>query len=275
MPAMSQSWTAADAVPWITPPREDDDKYARGVLGFATGSLRYPGAAVIGVDAAIHTGVGMVRYAGPEAVARLVLQRRPEAIPEAGRAQAWVVGSGTETGPDRAFAPTDGMAFVVDAGAIGTTPTDLAPTILTPHAGELARLLGTTREEVLGDPTGAARQASTDLGAVVLLKGATTLVVLGDRVVAVRAATPWLATAGAGDALAGVLGALVATRAARGHIDLDALLGLGATAAYLHGSAARLAAGAAPDGSGGGPFTILDLNAALPEAIREILSRAR
>jgi len=274
VPATVQHWSSADAARWITPPRDEDDKYSRGVLGFATGSTRYPGAAVIGVDAALHAGVGMVRYVGPEAVGALVLQRRPEAVLEAGRAQAWVVGSGTEAGPEEAFAPRDGMAFVLDAGAIGTAPTDLAPTILTPHAGELARLLGTTRDAVLADPVGSAREASAELGAVVLLKGATTHVVLDDRVAVVRAATPWLATAGAGDSLAGVLGALVATRAGRGPIDLDGLVGLGATAAFVHGSAARIAAGGEHDGTGGGPFTILDLGAALPEAIRRILREA-
>jgi len=275
MPAECPVWTAADAAAWITVPVERDDKYSRGVLGFSTGSVRYPGAAVIGVDAALNTGVGMVRYVGPEPVGELVLARRPEAVLASGRAQAWVVGSGIEADDEAASPPMDGMAFVLDAGAIGRAPSDVAPTILTPHAGELARLLGATREEVAGDPGGSAARAAAELGAVVLLKGATTLVVGPGRCLAVRAATPWLATAGAGDSLAGVLGALVAARAARGPIDLDALVGLGATAALLHGTAARLAAQTAPDGSGGGPFTILQLNAALPEAIRRTLRSSR
>ena len=209
-----------------------------------------------------------------------MLQRRPEAVLDAGRANAWVLGSGTaaEPGQDADVALPDGVsagdgaAFVIDAGAIGVAPTGLGPTILTPHAGELARLLGVGRERVLADPVGAARTAADAHGAVVLLKGATTHVVHGDRVVAVREATPWLATAGAGDSLAGVLGALVATRAARDGVDLDALVALGATAAFVHGRAARLAAGAAADGSGGGPFTILDLNARLPDALRALLA---
>lgn len=269
---MNQPWSAADAAQWITPPLDGDDKYSRGVVGFATGSLRYPGAAVVGVDAAIHTGVGMVRYTGPDSVGRLVLTRRPEAVLESGRAQVWVIGSGMEAGPVSDFAPTGEPAFVLDAGAIGAWRTNLGPTILTPHAGELAHVLGTVRDEVVADPVGSAQRASVELGAVVLLKGATTHVVLGDRIVAVREATPWLATAGAGDSLAGVLGALIATRAARGPIDLDALVSLGATAAFLHGTAARLAAKAEPDGSRGGPFAILELNAALPDAIRQVLT---
>jgi len=280
------AWTTADAARWLTVPRDSDDKYSRGVVGFATGSLRYPGAAVIGIDAAIHAGVGMVRYSGPESVGRLVLERRPETVLESGQAEAWVLGSGMdrepgqgqarftlpETAPSAVLSPRTGTAFVLDAAAIGVSRTDLGPTIVTPHAGELARLLGTSREDVLGAPVRAAQAAASMLDAVVLLKGATTHVVLGDHVVLVREATPWLATAGAGDALAGVLGALIATRAARGRIDLEALVALGATAALVHGRAARIAAGAAPDGSGGGPFAVLELNAALPEAIRRILA---
>ncbi len=284
----STGWTAADAAEWITAPVDADDKYSRGVVGFATGSTRYPGAAVIGVDAALHTGVGMVRYSGPESVGRLVLERRPEVVLESGQAQAWVLGSGMDAEPGQGRArmflldsaagsglsPRDGTAFVIDAAAIGVSPTDLGPTIVTPHAGELAKLLGTTRQDVLGAPIHAAQAAASILDAVVLLKGSTTHVVLGERVVAVHEATPWLATAGAGDSLAGVLGALVAARAARGRIDLDQLVPLGATAALVHGHAARLAAGARPDGTGGGPFTVLDLNARLPQAIRAILSPA-
>ena len=154
------------------------------------------------------------------------------------------------------------------------TLSGLGPTIITPHAGELASLLDTTRDDVLADPIAAAQQASQTRGIAVLLKGATTYVVAGEHVISVRAATPWLATAGAGDALAGVLGALVATRVARVPINLEDLASLGATAALLHGTAARLAAGTHAQG-GGGPFAILELNARIPEAIRQILSPAR
>lgn len=273
MTPAAQVWSAADAAAWITPPREDDDKYARGVVGFATGSLRYPGAAVIGVDAALHAGIGMVRYLGPDAVGRLVLERRPETVLETGRVQAWVIGSGHDGASGEApQVPIDEAVRILDAGAIGAAADTSWPAIATPHAGELAQLLGVSRAEVVAHPIAAARRGAEELGAVVLLKGATTYVTDGDRVVAVHEATPWLATAGAGDSLAGILGALVAARAARGDLDLDALVPLGATAAFLHGRAARLAAHAEPDGSGGGPFTILELNAALPAAVRSLLA---
>lgn len=75
-------------------PTATDDKYSRGVLGFASGSPRYPGAALLGIDAALSTGIGMVRYAGDESVERLVIARRPEVVIDPGRVTAWVVGSG-------------------------------------------------------------------------------------------------------------------------------------------------------------------------------------
>ncbi|MEO7147006.1 MAG: NAD(P)H-hydrate dehydratase, partial [Terrimesophilobacter sp.] len=82
----------------LAAPREDDDKYSRGVLGIMTGSSEFPGAAVVGVDAALHTGVGMVRYLGPEVPTNLVLTRRPEAVTADGKVQAWLLGSGMPAG---------------------------------------------------------------------------------------------------------------------------------------------------------------------------------
>lgn len=275
-------WNAVDASAWVTVPRSADDKYSRGVLGLATGSDRYPGAAVLGVEAALRTGVGMVRYSGPQSVGQLVLQRRPEAVLDPGHANAWVLGSGVDMPrfdeqviapwelTNWGLAPSPGTAFVLDAAAIGMGLNDLGPTIVTPHAGELARFLGVPRADVEAAPIEHARRAAGLLDAVVLLKGATTHVVVGDQVAAVREAPPWLATAGAGDALAGVLGALVAARAARlapHPLTLEDLFALGATAAFLHGRAATLAAGMPA-----AAFTILDLCAALPEAMRGVLA---
>ena len=273
-----EEWGPRDARDWLSPPLAADHKYTRGVLGLLTGSARYPGAAILGVDAALHTGVGMVRYVGPAEVGRLVLAQRPEAVLEDGQVQAWVAGSGIAAEDDAGLAPirtalSDGARVVLDAGALRLAGDARGPTVLTPHAGELADLLGVDRLSVESEPVAHARRAAAETGAVVLLKGEATIVTDGLRAVRTRAATPWLATAGAGDALAGVLGALLATRAARApeSITADALVSLAATAAFVHGSAARLAAGCRPDGGGGGPFTVLELNARLPAVIRDLL----
>jgi NAD(P)H-hydrate repair Nnr-like enzyme with NAD(P)H-hydrate dehydratase domain len=262
-----------DAARWIAVPGPDDDKYSRGVVGFATGSARYPGAAVLGVEAALHTGVGMVRYLGVGRPTRLVLQRRPEAVTAEGRVQAWVVGSGqdpesvdeqTAAFRDRALA--DAVPIVVDAGALGFVGRVTGARVLVPHAGELARLLECERDEVLADPAASAREAASRFGAVVLLKGHTSYIADADGgLLEVACAPAWTATAGTGDALAGVLGALLATHTLELDADPGAAAPLAATAAVLHGLAAERA-------SGGGPFTVLGLCAELPAVIRGLLS---
>lgn len=279
----------AEAAALVRVPTPDDDKYARGVLGLLTGSSRYPGAAVLGVEAALRTGVGMVRYLGPARAADLVLQRRPEAVTAPGRVQAWVIGSGMgllgadaegavgeppapETAELVRAALAGGHPLIIDAGAIAPTVLAAArgPVIITPHAGELARLLGVEVAAVRADPSAAARTAADRFGVAVLLKGHTTRAVApGGSVLVARQAPPWLATAGAGDALAGILGALTATHAAAtpldgAPLDLAQLARLGAAAAVLHGLAATRA-------SAGGPLTVLDLCAALPATIAALI----
>jgi len=269
---MATVFGAADAARWIAVPGPGDDKYSRGVLGFATGSERYPGAAVLGVEAALHTGVGMVRYRGAERPTGLVLQRRPEAVVAEGRVQAWVVGSGQDADEldevstaarDRALA--DPVPVVIDAGALGLAERAAGIRVLVPHAGELARLLGRARAEVLAEPAASALEAAARLDAVVLLKGHTTYIAdAAGGLFEVTGAPAWTATAGAGDALAGVLGALLATHARELEADAGAAAPLAATAAVLHGLAAARA-------SRGGPFTVLRLCAELAGAVREVL----
>jgi hydroxyethylthiazole kinase-like uncharacterized protein yjeF len=264
---MGETFGRDAAATWIAVPGDDDDKYSRGVVGFVTGSARYPGAAVLGVEAALRTGVGMVRYLGPGRATRLVLQRRPETVTTDGRVQAWVLGSGQDpnerdelTRLQLETALAQQVPVVLDAGALDLWPQATAARVLTPHAGELARLLGVGRDEVLADRDAAARRAASTTGATVLLKGAETLVVSPDgALLRVRNATPWLATAGAGDALAGILGALVAT-----HADAPDLAPVAAAAAWIHGEAAGRA-------SSGGPFTVLDLCAHLPAVVRDLV----
>lgn len=242
-----------------------------------TGSEAYPGAAVLGVEAAWRTGLGMVRYVGPGRPSGLVLARRPETVTVDGRVQAWVIGSGTDAATR---APSESEALrallhdtdpvVVDAGALELAADATAPRILTPHEREHARLravlgLGPAR----ADRVAAASDTAEATGAVVLLKGASTVVTApGGWTTTVDAGTPWLATAGTGDVLAGVVGALVAGAVADGRAaDASSLAALAASGAWLHGRAAALAA----ERVGDGPITALDVAESLPRAVAEAL----
>ena len=262
-------WTAHEAAALIAVPTASDDKYSRGVLGVITGSDQYPGAAVLSVEAALHTGVGMLRYLGAERPAALVLQRRPEAVTSPGRVQAWLLGSGMDP-VERDIEPlvaalAEGVPTILDGGALDLHGHASGPVVLTPHYRELARLLDVEVDAVAAAPLEWARRASDRLGATVLLKGHTTHVAGPGISIAVSSAPTWLATAGAGDALGGMLGALVATHSSLIAADETALARLAATAALLHGLAAEAA-------SGGGPFTILDLCAAIPSTIATLIA---
>lgn len=278
-------WDARAARDWIAFPRATDDKYSRGVLTVIAGSSVYPGAAVLSVEAAARTGVGMIRYCGPAEPTRLVLERRPEVVVVEGKSQAYLAGSGIDPGSvdeNQSHALSQALAsgapLVLDAGMLGRASEAVGPCVITPHARELARLLsshrGVTAHEVTGgaiarDPAEWAQTAADELGVTVLLKGAITHVVSpaderGTRFHAVvPVATHWLATAGTGDVLAGILGALVATHAATIEQDSDALAALAATAAFLHS-----AAGA--EASRGGPLVALDVAEAIPRVIAQL-----
>ncbi len=284
-------WNAHRAREWIAVPQPADDKYSRGVLGIQTGSEDYPGAAVLGVEAALRTGVGMVRYLGQERPSHLVLNRRPEAVTMPGRVQAWLLGSGMSAVQDQqadaaaafsAAAPStvtdmllaalkEGLPAVLDAGALPLVGQSRGPTVITPHHRELAALLtvrGTpvTVAEIAAKPGEWASQAATLLGVVVLLKGSPTHIASPAGVqLRVSAAPAWLATAGTGDVLAGILGALVATHSVLLQASADALPQLAATAAFLHAEAGRRA-------SAGGPLVALEVAEAVPAVIAELIA---
>jgi hydroxyethylthiazole kinase-like uncharacterized protein yjeF len=265
------SWSAADVARHIAVPRREDDKYSRGVLGVITGSAQYPGAAVLGVEAALRTGVGMVRYLGSERAQDLILQRRPEAVMTAGRVQAWLIGSGMDH-QDRedaaaaliADALTQSVPFVLDGGALDVALRTSSPTVVTPHFRELGRLLDEPVDSIAAEPRKWAIEAAQRFGVTVLVKGHTSYVTDGVTTVSVNAAPAWLATAGAGDALGGILGSLVATHSEEVLAEPSLLVGITATAAFIHGAAAKRA-------SAGGPLTVLDLCAHVPAVIAEIL----
>ncbi|TFD24115.1 ADP/ATP-dependent (S)-NAD(P)H-hydrate dehydratase [Cryobacterium sp. TMS1-13-1] len=270
-------WEAEQARDWIARPQAGDDKYSRGVLGVRTGSKDYPGAAVLGVDAAVRTGVGMVRYLGPRRARDLVLQRRPEIVTLPGRVQAWLLGSGINaaTRTDAVSAALDealaeGLPTVIDAGALDLVSHAIGPTVITPHAGELAAMLeGEAKpgsaSQIAANPGEWAIRAARLFDVTVLLKGAVTHVAspAGARLT-VSTGPAWLATAGSGDVLGGILGALLATHSDQLEADAASLAPLAATAALIHAEAANLA-------SAGGPIAALDVADAVPRAVAAFL----
>lgn len=216
-PRLARVLTTADVARCWPVPGPTSDKYSRGVVGLDTGSAAYPGAATLGVLGAVYSGAGMVRFAGHSAAVESIRSLTPSVVIGPGRVQAWVCGSGwgsdPEAGPARLTARlADGVACVIDADALSHLPQQLPPNcLLTPHAGELARLRGVTRDQVNADPVGHARAAARDHGATVLLKGATHYAVAPDGDVLIAVPGPaWSAQAGSGDVLAGVAGTLLA-----------------------------------------------------------------
>jgi NAD(P)H-hydrate repair Nnr-like enzyme with NAD(P)H-hydrate dehydratase domain len=193
--------------------------------------------------------------------------------------QAWVLGPGLDTTSRAAgskaqldvarAALASELPVLVDAGGLALVDGRRgAPTLLTPHAGELAALLtrlGTERVErsdVQAHPVRLARRAAELTGATVLLKGATTLVVppvgSGLPVRSQQDAPAWLATAGAGDVLAGICGALLAA----GLNPLDA----GSLGALVHGVTADRA-------NPGGPLRALAVARGIPSTVAHLLHR--
>ncbi|MFJ8770863.1 NAD(P)H-hydrate dehydratase [Streptomyces microflavus] len=260
----------ADVAALLPVPGGESDKYSRGVVGVVAGSERYPGAAVLAVAGALRGGAGAVRYVGPGADA--VIARFPEALvhagppSKAGRVQAWVVGPGLGDGrwAEEAVADVLGadVPVLVDADGLRlldaeTVRTRTAATVLTPHAGEAAALLGVAREEVEAGRLAAVRELAARYRATVLLKGSTTLVAEArDTPVRVNpTGTAWLATAGSGDVLSGLTGSLLAA----GLAPRDAA----SVGAHLHGLAAR-------HGSGGAPVSAQDVADSIPAAWRDV-----
>lgn len=227
-------------------------KYSRGVVGIRAGSAQYTGAGLLATGAAVRCGLaGMVRYAG--ASADLVRSHLPEVVIGDGQVQSWVVGSGLGDGAPGILPGVleQRLPTVVDADALRFLPLRcVGPVVVTPHAGELAGMLGVERTDVEARMLQSARSAAARWNAVVLLKGARSVIAAPDGRVRVNpTGVPWLATAGAGDVLAGLIGALLAA----GLSPYDAA----SVGGYLHGAAATLA-------SAGGPLSASDLVAALP-----------
>ncbi|MBT8225169.1 MAG: NAD(P)H-hydrate dehydratase [Dactylosporangium sp.] len=243
---------SSDIAEWWPRPSPGDNKYTRGVVGLATGSFTYPGAALLSVAGALAGPAGLVRYAG--AATREIRARFPPVIPtervgDTGRVQAWVCGSGLST-DQRAAAglravlatsvpvclDADAITLLVDGSMVGELRRRNAPVVLTPHDGEFSKLAGSGPGD---DRVGAALRLAARTGAVVLLKGHRTIVATPDGTAVVNpTGTAALATAGTGDVLAGLIGSLLAAGLPA---ERAAIAG-----AYVHGLAGRLAADSGP-----------------------------
>ncbi len=273
---------SADVGAMLRQPGAESNKYRRGVLGVLAGSEKYTGAAVLSVGGAVRGGAGMVRFLSAMHAVEAVRQHWPEAVlsvidsgdpaaavESAGRVQAWVAGPGLGTGDGPAaligavlatslpvLVDADGLTVLAGRKDLLSRPAG-ADTLITPHAGELARLLNANPDDIEAQRLTYVRRAAAELGVTVLLKGSTTVVASPDAaepVLVNATGTPWLATAGSGDVLSGLAGALLA----QGVLPARSAA---AAAAFLHGLAGRLAARDAPIGAA-------DIITALPEAIR-------
>ncbi|MCD4535701.1 NAD(P)H-hydrate dehydratase [Nocardioides sp. cx-169] len=255
-PAQVEALQPDDVAALLPRPSPDAHKYTRGVVGVRAGSEEYPGAGLLSVSGAASGLVGMVRYVGDAAVARRVRDTHPEVV-GAGRVQAWVVGSGSgqHAAAELAAALRDDVPTVVDADALAHVVAPLErPVVLTPHAGELAAMLDRERAGIEARPLAHAREAAAAYGCVVLLKGRHSLVAAPDgRTRVTTTGTPWLATAGAGDVLGGLVGALLAA----GLDPFDAA----SVGSWLHGAAATLA-------GSGGPLMAGQIAGAVPAVVR-------
>ena len=277
-----KKWTAKDAAKCIITPSDLDHKYSRGVLGVITGSAQYPGAAVLSTAAASATGIGMIRFHSSSGLAHLVLHSTPSVVVQPGKVTAWLVGSGISAKKysdlttwlrHRWFKliTLQSVPTVLDAGAMHLAGSLEQPTLITPHSGELSKLLtargiSVTAEAIEGNPKKWVQEAADILGVTVLLKGSTTYVANDSVLIELPVATPWLATAGTGDVLAGIIGALVATGTVEILNDYNHLAFIAATGAFIHARAADLA-------SDGGPINAEAIVNVIPETVANLLKR--
>ncbi len=255
-----------DVVQWWPTPGPESDKYTRGVVGVATGSDAYPGAALLSVSGAVAGPAGLIRYAG--SAYPLVAEKFPSVVvtlraADALRVQAWVCGCGLGTGmeaqaelrsvlasPVPVIVDADAITMLVDGTMSGALRGRDAPTILTPHDREYTRLAGETPGP---DRVAAALKLAAWTKSVIVLKGFRTVIAAPNGEAWVNpTGSPALATGGTGDVLAGLMGSLLAA----GVQPLRAAV----MATYVHGLAGRQA-------EREGPVTAVGVAAALGPVI--------
>ncbi len=242
-PASPAGGTIGPAVLALAPRRGPrSTKFSSGQVTIAGGSRGLTGAVRMSSLAAIRAGAGYATVAVPADLEPVFEAGEPEVMsvgcpggdgclaPASAkvllrsfeRAAAGVLGPGLGRDPgsvELAREVVGGIAapLVIDAdglnafaGQLGPVAAREAPTVLTPHAGELGRLLGRDSEEIAAHRLASAREAAREAGAVVVLKGDDTIVCDGERVAVNAVSAPGLATAGSGDVLSGVVAALLA-----------------------------------------------------------------
>ena len=271
-----------ELAPFIVYPNADSNKYSRGVVGLLTGSERFPGAGVLSSKAALRSGAGFCRYMGEGQFCNfLVLEKCPEIVLGEGACDSFLIGSGIS---DILQDPRGGLAkrifsdasmyrgkggwLVLDAGGMDLVldSSPAVPTVITPHSGELQRLLKKKgvegdAESILKDPVCFAKLASRLFSCAVLLKGPHTVAAAGDFSEEVEADCHFLACAGTGDVLAGFLAGFLAVCKPEGK---EGFVKACAAAAYLHNLAAKIASDSL-DGPGH-PIVAGDVAANLPNA---------
>ena len=282
-------WDRGDLRAAFPVPAPQDHKASRGRVAVVAGSTTYTGAAVLTVQGALRMGAGYVIAVVPEPVASVVRIAHPSALVRAlpasrdgacasatdvlkavEDADAIVVGPGLTTSAGameavRALVSHTAMPLVLDADALAAFTTDPealaareAPLLLTPHPGEMARLLGSDTATIQADRVAAADGMSGPWMAC-LLKGPHSIVAGSGREAIVLAGNEGLARAGSGDVLSGMLGTLLA----QGLMPFEA----GVLGAYLHGRAADHGVAALTTTC----FTSADIVSFLPDAVRDVL----
>jgi hydroxyethylthiazole kinase-like uncharacterized protein yjeF len=246
-------------------PEDHDDKEERGRVLVVGGASEMPGAVILAATAALRAGAGKLQIATGRSVAQLVAAAIPEArvfaLPETGtgalaasaaeeiaeracRVQAVLIGPGMVDEEAvvrllKGLLPAiNGPTIILDAAALACVSTDAkclhglkGEVVLTPHAGEMAKMLGEGKAAIAVDPLATARRAAHDLRAVIALKGAKTYIAAPgvEEVYCNQTGNVGLATSGSGDTLSGIIAGL----AARGARPMQAAI----WGVYLHGRA--------------------------------------
>lgn len=255
---------------YLTQPTAIDNKYDRGVLGVLAGSPRFPGAALLNIEAAIRAGAGMVRYLGEQSLVKEIIAARPETVIAPGPVDAYLIGSGLITNEvserDQKLilaALETELPVILDAGAMLFARKVRKYQLLTPHAGELSKLFAAwgrnvSSDEIEARPAEFVQLAAEMINSDILLKGNTTYIASywQKEILTISDLPTQLATAGSGDVLAGIIGALIVQHPPQNETEFVEITAL---AVVLHAAAARSRTS--------GPIAALDIAQNLPETI--------